>query len=123
MSQWVIPILTNIIAAVLIFLAKPIGSFGKRIFTKGRVRLKARTKLNAKTTTAFIKYTVFVGIGLIPIGYNSWWLYKFTKGSPPATRSDVLVIFFYAALIVYWLWNMVSKIRNYSVKDYLDDDA
>lgn len=75
MSRWVIPMLTNIIAAIIIFLAKPVGSFGKRLFTKWRMSLNVRNRLNAKTTVAFIKSTIFIGIGLIPIGYNSWWLY------------------------------------------------
>jgi len=123
MSQWVIPILTNIIAAIIIFLAKPVGSFGKRLFIKGRIRLNVRNKLTAKTTIAFIKYILFVGIGFIPISYNSWWLYKLTAEPSLPSRLEVLAIFFASVTIIYWVWNMVSKIKNYSVADYINDDA
>jgi hypothetical protein len=79
--------------------------------------------LTAKTTIAFIKYILFVGIGFIPISYNSWWLYKLTAEPSLPSRLEVLAIFFASVTIIYWVWNMVSKIKNYSVADYINDDA
>jgi hypothetical protein len=120
-TQFMLAIVANIATLIIVFLAKRSFSFGKRLVTAGIKQAKVRFTFNAKTTPALIKYIAFVFIGVFPIAYNSWWLNKFTRGSIPATRFDVLAIFFFAGMIVYWAWNIVSKFRNYSVADYLPD--
>ena len=120
-TQFVLAIVANIATIIIVFFAKRSFSFGKRLVTTGITKAKVRYPFNAKLIGPLIKYIAFVFIGIIPIGYNSWWLYRFTRGSTPATRSDVLVIFFFAGTIVYWLLNIVSKFKTYRVADYIRD--
>ena len=118
-TQFILAIVANIATIIIVFLAKRSFSFGKTLFTAGITKAKVALTFNAKTTIAFIKYTIFVFLGVIPVTYDSWWLYKFTRDGVLATRADVLAIFFFAGMIVYWSWNIVSKFKRYSVADYL----
>src|SRR5205823_11474562 len=119
-TQFMLAIVANIATIIIVFLAKRSFSFGKTLVTAGITKAKVTLRFNAKTTIAFIKYIVFVFLGLGPITYNSWWLYKFTRDGVLATRADALAIFFFAGMVVYWSWNIVSKFKRYSVADYLD---
>ncbi len=78
---------------------------------------------SAKAIPALIKYLVFIFIGLIPVGYNSWWLYGLISPASPPSRLEVLAILFAVGSIAYWLWNMVSNYRNYSLNDFTNGDA
>jgi hypothetical protein len=120
-TEFILAIVANIATIIIVFLAKRSFLFGKTLLTAGITKAKVTLRFDAKTTIASVKYIVFVFLGLIPIAYNSLWLYKFTRGGVLATRADALTIFFFAGTIVYWSWNIVSKFKRYSVADYLDD--
>ena len=117
-SQWLIPIATNIIAAIIIFLGKPSLALGKRLFTKGKNRLNVRERFRNKPINASLRYLTWVFVGLIPIAYNVFMLYRYVAASGPPSRSEVLLVFFYIALTGYWIRTTIYKLKNYSPNDF-----
>jgi hypothetical protein len=115
-NQWIVGILVNFITALILWTAKRGSSYGKRL-TAASIE-----KLKSSSAWAVTKYTLFVGMGVVPVAYNGWWLYKLLSPPTSPSRIDVLAIFFAFATIIYWLHNMVSKFRCYSIADYIDSD-
>jgi len=120
MSQWIIPILGNIIAAIIIYFAVQAGNFGKKILSKDNIKSKLKAKLNSSNKSAVIKYLLFTFIGIFPVGYNIWWFYQYVFDTSPVTRIEVIYIFIVLLLTIYWIWNIFSKFKKYSLSDFSD---
>jgi hypothetical protein len=118
-SQWVIPVATNIIAAIIIFLGRPSLALGKRLFAKGRNKLNVRARFTNKPISASLKYLAWVSVGIFPIAYNLFELYRYLRAPGPPSRAEVLALFLYIGLIGYWVRATISKLRHYGPKDYM----
>lgn len=118
-SQWVIPIVTNIIAAIIIFLGKPSLALGKRLYAKGKNKLNVKERFTNKPIKASLKYLTWTFIGVVPVTYNVVMLYRYATAFGPPSRGEVLLVFFYIALIGYWIRITVHKLRHYGPQDFM----
>jgi cytochrome c oxidase assembly factor CtaG len=118
-SQWFIPIATNIIAAIIIFLARPSFALGKRLFAKGKNKLKVSDRFKNKPIKAFLKYAAWVSVGLVPIAYNVNVLYHFAVASGPPSRGEVLLVVLFISATAYWLRVTIDKLKYYGPSDYI----
>jgi hypothetical protein len=118
-SHWLIPIATNIIAAIIIFLGRPSLALGKRLLAKGKSKLNVKPKFRNKPIKASVQYLAWVLVGVLPIIYNVIMLYRYTIAAGPPTRSEVLLVFVYLGLIGYWLRITIDKLRHYGPSDYM----
>ena len=117
-TQWLIPIVTNIIAAIIIYLRKPSLEFGKRLVAKGRNKLNVRERFKNNPRSASLRYVAWVSVGFIPITVNVILLYRFVVAAGSPSRGEILALFFYVGLIGYWIRTTIYKIRHYSPKDF-----
>ena len=117
-SQWIIPILTSVTAAILIKLARPSGLLAKKLLIKGTSTVRDSVTFTRKEIPSFILFTVFVFNGIIPISYNSWWLYKLVNLTSLPSRLEVACITFAIVTIFYWTMETVAKLQEYSMTDF-----
>jgi hypothetical protein len=115
-SQWLIPIATNIIAAIIIVLAGLLAK--KRHSIKGIIKAKVTTRFSISAIPALIKYSLVVFLGIIPLGYNLYWLNNLLEPPTPPSRSEILGIVFAVVSILFWVWRTWSQFRKYKVADF-----
>ena len=115
-SQWLIPIATNIIAAIIIFLVGLV--IRKRQSIKEIIKAKVTTRLSVSAIPALIKYILVVFVGIVPLGYNLYWLSNLLGPTTPPSRADIFGIVFATVSILYWAWNILSQFRKYKVSDF-----
>lgn len=115
-SQWLIPIATNIIAAIIIVLAGLLVE--KRHSIKGTIKAKVTTRFSVSAIPALIKYSLVVFVGIIPLGYNLYWLNSLLQPPTPPSRAEIFGIVFAVASILYWAWRTWSQFRKYKVADF-----
>jgi hypothetical protein len=115
-NQWLIPIATNIIAAIIIVLAGWLAA--KRRSIKGIIKAKVTTRFSVSAIPALIKYCVAVFVGIIPLGYNLYWLNNLLKPTTSPGRTETLAIVVAVISILYWAWNVWSQLRKYKIADF-----
>jgi hypothetical protein len=120
MDKWIIPILTNIIAAIIMSLTVLAVRSGKKLSSVGRITWKVTSRLKPRLNVASMKYTAFVFFGIFPVGYNIWWLYSLVKPPSTPSRLEVLAIFFAAISVLYWSRDMWHKYTTYSLSDFAE---
>jgi hypothetical protein len=118
-THWLIPIATNIIAAIIMYLGKPSLALGKRLFAKGKNKLNVRAKFTNKPISASLRYLAWVSIGILPIAYNVFELYRYLRALGPPSRAEVFALFFYIGLTTYWIRTTISKIKHYGPQDFI----
>lgn len=117
-KEWLVPIATNIIAAIVIYLRKPALALGKRLWTKGTITLNIRARLKTNPTRALLVYTIWLSLGFAPLIVNSYFIYKFGLAPGPPSRGEILGLLFLVCGNVYWLLNTIRKFKDYSVSDF-----
>ncbi len=123
-QDWIIPVLTNLIAVLLLVLLRPAGRLISVIAQRGKIAVQGQLQaLKRAKAVATVKYSLFVGISLVNIPLNCYfvWLKARIPGSP--TRMEVVELVAMCAIVLYWLADFIYKFRNYDVSDYLQDDA
>jgi hypothetical protein len=122
--DWIIPVLTNLIAVALLALIRPAGKLISALAKRGKFVVQDQLRvLKRARNVARLKYSIFVGISLINIPLNCYfvWHKASIPGSP--TRMEVVELVAMCAIVLFWLGDFIYKIRNYGVSDYLSDEA
>jgi hypothetical protein len=113
-NQWVVGILVNLVSTLILYLARV-----TRTKISQHLSRKKRSRTNKKRSRrAQIKYLVFKTLNFIGFFFNATMLIKLVNSPNPPSRWDVLLIFTYAGLALYWFYRAFIRFRGYSPEDW-----